>query len=159
MRASSELGWPIGREAGGPLGERHCPSVTHRCDGLAPVPELMPVVSVMAFWTMEGGPVLASEAGGHDVARRNVLYAWLLPSVIVAVVVGTAWSLVAGLALFLVGMALAVRASRGTQPAGLAIGGVGMRNSCEECGAALQNRLGAPGDTCPSCGHRQSWAK
>jgi hypothetical protein len=91
--------------------------------------------------------------------RRNVLLAWLTPAVIVAVVVGTAWSVWAGITLFAVGVAVAIRAGRNTRPAGLAIGGVGMSRNCEECGAMLGNRLGSPDETCTACRHRQSWAK
>jgi hypothetical protein len=92
------------------------------------------------------------------VARRSALLAWLTPAVLVAVVVGTAWSMLAGAACFVVGMAVAVRASRGTRPAGLAVGGVAVRSGCERCGAALQGRMGLPDATCRGCGHRQSWA-
>ncbi len=92
-------------------------------------------------------------------ARRRVVLAWVTPSILVAVVVGTAWSLAAGLACFAAGMAIAVLAGRGPRSSALAIGGIRVRGTCEECGSALQSRVGLPDSTCRTCGHQQSWTR
>jgi hypothetical protein len=82
---------------------------------------------------------------------------WLMLATVVSIIVGTAWNVMAGLALFIASVGVTFYLTRGNRTPGLAAGGIGLSDTCESCGGLLQVRLGSPLGVCPSCGHVQSW--
>jgi hypothetical protein len=85
---------------------------------------------------------------------------WRLIMVVFVVVgvIAATLSPIAGVAVLVVAAALAGFAWRRLRPPSGT--GMGMLSTnCENCGSLLRAQMGLPARTCPSCAHRQSWAK